>query len=64
MTSITKELNKWKEKYRVLDKYKREEESNFKMKFDMLVNAEENRFKMKESINQLKYGLKEQLPDI
>lgn len=32
---------------------------NFKSKFDMLINVEENRMKMKGSINQLKYNAKD-----
>lgn len=61
ISSITQEIGKWKQKYKVLEKYKREEEINFKSKFDSLMNAEENRFKMKMSVNQLKYT-KEALP--
>ena len=51
MATLIKEINKQKEKYKVLDKYKKEEELNFKSKFDLLVTAEENRFKMKVDLN-------------
>lgn len=34
----------------MLSTYKKEEEINFKKKFDQLVSVEENRFKIKETI--------------
>lgn len=46
----TKQINKWKDKYKMLTNYKKEEELNFKRKFDQLNTVEENRFKIKETI--------------
>lgn len=34
MEQITKELTKWKDKYKMLAQYKKEEDANFKSKFD------------------------------
>ena len=48
------EIKKWKEKYRMLRQYKREEERNFKEKFEYLMDVEENRCHIKSSLNQLK----------
>ena len=40
----------------MLSNYKREEDSNFKAKFESLIVAEENRYKMKESLIHIKQG--------
>jgi hypothetical protein len=50
MDSLLKEINKWKEKHKLISTYKKEEDVNFKKKFDLLNQMEENRFKMKETI--------------
>ncbi len=41
----------------MLTEYKREEDTNFKQKFEQLVEAEENRAKIKETINNVKNNL-------
>ena len=52
---LMKELTKQKEKYKMLTKYKKEEDENFKIKFQQLVSVEEERHKIKENINSAKY---------
>jgi hypothetical protein len=54
LESLTKELGKWKEKYKVLSTYRHEEETNFKEKFRQLISVEEERFKIKGTINMVK----------
>jgi len=50
MALTKKELYKWKDKYKMLQQYKKEEDFNFKKKFELLVDSEESRFKFKENI--------------
>ena len=45
-----------KEKYKVLTTYKNDEEENFKDKFKHMVAMEEERSKIKETINLVKYN--------
>ena len=56
LANLTKELGKWKEKYKVLTTYKNDEEENFKDKFKHMVAMEEERSKIKETINLVKYN--------
>ena len=42
--------------HRMLSKYKKEEDENFKSKFEALVAAEETRARIKEELNNARYG--------
>lgn len=53
---LQREINKWKDKNKLLTNYQKEEDENFKKKFDLLINVGENRSKIKETIIQVKYG--------
>jgi Holliday junction resolvase RusA-like endonuclease len=53
---MTKEIGKWKEKHKMLTQYKQEADLNFKDKFQHMIQMEEERFKIKETINLIKYN--------
>jgi hypothetical protein len=56
MEILSRDINKWKNKYKLLTTYEKEEENNFKAKFEMLISVEESRARIKGSIIQTKYG--------
>jgi len=53
---MQREITKWKSKHKLLSTYNKEEEVNFKEKFDLLINVEESRAKIKETIIKMRYG--------
>eukprot|EP00347_Sterkiella_histriomuscorum_P006242 403353520 len=52
----SKELQKWKDKYKMLQQYKKEEDQAFKSKFDYLMQVEDEKNKLKEKISLLKFA--------
>lgn len=52
---LSNEIKKWKSKYKLMQQYSREEEQNFRGKFDLLNQVNENRFRMKEMIIEAKH---------
>lgn len=56
MAQVTKQVNKWKDKHKLLSQHKKEEDLNFKTKFDLLISVEESRSKIKGDINLLRNG--------
>lgn len=51
---VKREISKQKQMYKMLTKHKKEEDENFKSKFQLLVVAEETRAKLKEDIQNAK----------
>jgi len=51
---MQKEIARWKEKYKLMSQYKREEDQNFKEQFDRLNSVEIERARYKFSINEMR----------
>ena len=49
-----KDISKWKEKYKMLMQYKKEEEVNFRPKFEELIRIEEKRARLKAMLSKVK----------
>ncbi|CDW90786.1 UNKNOWN [Stylonychia lemnae] len=56
MDQINRELAKWKDKHKMLAQYKKEEDMNFKSKFDHLMKVEQERSRIKEAISMIVYA--------
>eukprot|EP00347_Sterkiella_histriomuscorum_P001902 403370230 len=56
MNQLKREINKWREKHQMLAIYKKEEDAAFKQKFEQMVDINQERHKIKQSIIEVKYN--------
>lgn len=54
MVDVHKEISKWKNKYKLMSTHKKEEEINFKSKFEQLVDNCGKKFTLNETLIKTK----------